>query len=59
VSITTAYNAQGLYRTIVSTANARNLWMGMEGGQNTVNTGQYFYYAAVEIRLDTWPGPIR
>ncbi|MGH7460709.1 MAG: hypothetical protein ACREMA_06730, partial [Longimicrobiales bacterium] len=37
----------------------RKFGLGYEGTNGATNTGTRWYYAAVEIRSDTWPGPIR
>lgn len=37
----------------------RRLTMGYEGTAGTPDLGERWYYAAVEVRTDTWPGPVR
>jgi hypothetical protein len=37
----------------------RRFGIGYEGTGGATNTGTHWYYAAVEIRSDTWPGPVR
>jgi hypothetical protein len=32
--------------------------MGNNGQQGASDTGMYWYYAALQIRTDTWPGPL-
>jgi hypothetical protein len=34
-----------------------NFGMGNNGNLGAADTGQYWYYAALQIRRDTWPGP--
>ena len=38
---------------------ARKLGLGYEGPAGAADRGRKWYYAAVEIRSDTWAGPIR
>jgi hypothetical protein len=35
----------------------RNFKMGNNGQSGAIDTGLYWYYAGVQIRSDTWPGP--
>ena len=37
----------------------RRFGVGYEGSAGAVASGGRWYYAAVEIRSDTWPGPVR
>jgi len=32
--------------------------LGNNGQQGAADTGQYWYFAAVQLRTDTWPGPV-
>jgi uncharacterized protein YjdB len=38
---------------------ARRFGLGYEGTGNATDQGRRWFYAAVEIRSDTWPGPVR
>lgn len=38
---------------------ARKFGLGFEGPATSVDTGAKWYYAAVEIRSDTWAGPVQ
>ena len=35
----------------------QSLVMGNNGSASSQNTGRFWYYAGVQIRTDTWPGP--
>jgi hypothetical protein len=32
--------------------------LGNNGQQGAADTGQYWYFSAVQLRTDTWPGPV-
>jgi hypothetical protein len=36
----------------------RNFEVGNNGQQGAADTGLYWYFAAIQIRSDTWPGPV-
>jgi hypothetical protein len=36
----------------------RNFEVGNNGQQGATDTGLYWYFAAIQIRGDTWPGPV-
>ena len=38
---------------------ARRFGLGYEGTRGASDQGRKWYYAAVELRSDTWPGPVR
>ena len=38
---------------------ARRFALGYEGTATATDQGRKWYYAAVELRSDTWPGPVR
>jgi hypothetical protein len=42
----------------VTPSNLVNIEFGNNGSASSNNTGLYWYFAAVQLRSDTWPGPI-
>jgi hypothetical protein len=52
------YASGGLVR-FTSLDNFRKFGLGYEGTAGATNQGRRWFYAAVEIRSDTWPGPVR
>jgi len=53
-----SYYAAG-YDFCVDPTYMSNFSMGNNGQQGAVDTGLPWYFAGVEIRSDTWPGPIQ
>jgi hypothetical protein len=51
--------AAGVYIPIVSRDLGRKLAMGYEGTGGNDNTTARWFYAGVEVRTDTWVGPIQ
>jgi hypothetical protein len=42
----------------ITPSNLVNIEFGNNGSATATNTGLYWYYAGVQIRSDTWPGPV-
>jgi hypothetical protein len=62
ISSLAAYYARGGYHQFTDLNLARRFGVGYEGSgliNETLPEGRRWYYAAVEIRSDTWPGPYR
>jgi len=57
-SLAQHYDAEG-YGTAGSRDRGRFLSMGYEGTSGNNDLGGSWYYAGVEVRTDSWPGPIR
>jgi len=51
--------AAGVYVPIVSRDLGRKLAMGYEGSAGNNDTAARWFYAGVEVRTDTWVGPIQ
>lgn len=51
------YDGGGVH-TFTNTDLARRFAVGYEGNAMARDTGRRWFYAGVEIRSDTWPGPI-
>ena len=51
-----AYYAAGYTFCVDPTVN--NFSIGNNGQQGATDTGLYWYFAAIQIRSDTWPGPV-
>jgi hypothetical protein len=52
-----SYYAAG-HSFCVSPSWVNDLGLGNNGQQGAGDTGRYWYFSAVEIRRDTWPGPV-
>jgi hypothetical protein len=53
------YYANGGVARFTSLDNARKFGIGYEGTAGATDQGRKWYYASVEIRSDTWPGPVQ
>jgi len=42
----------------VDPAWVNDFGLGNNGQQGAADTGQYWYFSAVQLRTDTWPGPV-
>lgn len=52
-----SYYAAG-YSFCVNPTFMNDIGLGNNGQTSATNTGLYWYFAAVQIRTDTWPGPV-
>lgn len=52
-----SYYAAG-YSFCVNPAFVNDIGLGNNGQASATSTGLYWYFAAVQIRTDTWPGPV-
>jgi uncharacterized protein YjdB len=52
-----SWYSSGRYFTFTNLDYARNFGIGNNGAAGATNTGRYWYFAGVELRSDTWPGP--
>jgi hypothetical protein len=55
-SLATRYAAGGNF--CVNPTFMNEFAMGNNGQAGAVDTGRYWYYGALQIRTDTWPGPV-
>jgi hypothetical protein len=53
------YYANGGVARFTNLANARKFGVGYEGTAGAQDLGRKWFYAAVELRSDTWAGPVR
>jgi hypothetical protein len=52
-----SYYAGG-YNFCVDPSWMNDLGLGNNGQQGAADTGLYWYFSAVQVRTDTWPGPV-
>ena len=52
-----SYYAAG-FKFCVDPNWTNDLGLGNNGQQGAADTGQYWYFAGVQLRTDTWPGPV-
>jgi Big-like domain-containing protein len=52
-----SYYAGG-YSFCVDPAWTNDFGLGNNGQQGAADTGQYWYFSGVQLRSDTWPGPV-